>query len=203
MRDEGHRNREEPLTDEAAEAAKIESQVRRLTAVATNLFKRGSYEPAFESLMKAYLLDPTSPYVLACEKTLMPALEMMRRRGSFSTSDMSGSGGQNVQLARLLTEMASKSRIREKEAKKNAPDKNSPLADPAKILQQQRVEALRQRHEQAKKEHELRMWREASDPPKVVGKNDAQPDSADKPGPDSQQPPGGLLSKLKQGKFFT
>ena len=53
----------------------LQARVKRLTNVAINLFERGSYETAFDSLMKAYLLDPTSAYVMNCEKTLLPAIE--------------------------------------------------------------------------------------------------------------------------------
>ncbi len=177
--------------------------MKRLTSVATNLFKRGSYEPAFESLMKAYFLDPTSPHVLACEKTLMPALEMLRQRGSFSTSDLSGASGQNLQLARLLTQLASKPSSAAEPPKDATPDRNSPLADPARILQQQRIDALRLKHEQAKKEREKEMWRNASKPPRAVGKTADPSAPPEKPLTESQKVQGSLLSKLKQGKFFS
>ncbi len=63
----------------------LQARVKRLTNVAINLFERGSYETAFDSLMKAYLLDPTSTYVMNCERTLLPAIELMKKRGTMTS----------------------------------------------------------------------------------------------------------------------
>lgn len=181
----------------------IETRVRHLTIVAANLFKRGAYEPAFESLMKAYLLDPGSPHVVACEKTLLPALEMLRQRGSFATSDSSGSSPQHFQLARLLVQQMERvaATPQQDSSAVQPDDKNSPATDPARLLQQRRIEALKQKHEQAKKEREQRMWRDASSPPKILTKNE-EPPPPEKPLTESQKLSTGLLAKLKQGKFF-
>ena len=203
VKDHNDRHSFPPSREEHPSAHEIERRIKRLTSVATNLFKRGSYAPAFESLMKAYLLDPSSPHVVACEKTLLPALEIMRQRGSFSSADRSGSGGQNIQLAQLLTRQASAADAPSPETgrRQAAGDKNSPLTDPARILQQQRIEALKQRHEQVKKDREKAMWRNASRPPKIQNADSAPPQEEASKEP--QKAPGGLLSKLRQGKFFS
>ncbi len=151
--------------------------------------------------MQAYLLDPSSPHVLACEKTLRPALDIMQKRGSFLSADLTGSGGQRIQLAQLLLRQSADAASRPEEPRKPEADKNSPLTDPAAILQQQRIEALKQRHELAKKEREKEMWRKASSPPTIRSKE--QPPPPDDNPKEPQKAPGGLLSKLRQGKFFS
>lgn len=72
--------------DQPPDTKELQARVKRLTNVAINLFERGSYEIAFDSLMKAYLLDPTSTYVMNCEKTLLPAIELMRKRGTIASA---------------------------------------------------------------------------------------------------------------------
>ena len=62
--------------------ADVQRRVKRLTGAASQLLERGAYETAFETLMKAYLLDPTSPDVIECEKTLLPTWESMRKKGA-------------------------------------------------------------------------------------------------------------------------
>lgn len=190
--------------DEFLSPQELESRVKRLTAVAVNLFRRGSYEPAFETLTKAYLLDPSSPHVIACEQTLMPALEFMRKRGSFSNADDHAGSSENLQLARvLIQQMECLAKGEGNLPKNSAIDKNSPSTDPAEILQQQRIEALKRHHEETKRQREVQMWRNASNPPKIVSKKKEklQADPGDHPS-EAPKISGGLLSRLKQGKFF-
>ena len=61
-----------------ASAKEIQNRIRRLTSAAENFLENGAYKNAFESLMKAYLPDPLSPYVVACERTVLPAWERAR-----------------------------------------------------------------------------------------------------------------------------
>lgn len=61
-----------------ASAKEIQNRIRRLTSAAENFLENGAYKNAFESLMKAYLLDPLSPFVIACERTVLPAWEQAR-----------------------------------------------------------------------------------------------------------------------------
>jgi hypothetical protein len=191
--------------DESLSPREIEARITRLTAVAINLFNRGSFEPAFETLMKAYLLDPSSPHVIECEKTLMPAWELMRKRGTFSKVDDQSGNSENLQLAKVLIQQMERLAKTEAGSPMNrSDDKNSPTTDPAKILQQQRIEALKRQHEEAKKRRESQMWRDASNPPKIMPKAEEkqQKHGAEQELRESQKISGGLLSKLKQGKFL-
>lgn len=197
------------MEEESLSSQEIDARVRRLTVVATNLFKRGSYQPAFDSLMKAYLLDPASPHVLACEKTLLPVLELMRERGMFTSGDTHNEGAGQFQLARRLTEQMTKlagSANDLSESQKGAePAKQEP--DPLQKLQEQRITMLKQKHQQAKQEREQQMWRDASKPPRVPlpVQKDSPAHSPTEPSPpsESQKVSGGLFAKIKQGKFFT
>ena len=65
-------------SDEGGSPEQIRLQIRQLTDTATVLLNRGLSESAFESLMKAYLLDPMNPDVVACEKRVLPAWEKQR-----------------------------------------------------------------------------------------------------------------------------
>ena len=56
-----------------------EARILQLTSAAKQLLKLGLNDPAFDSLMKAYLIDPMSPHVIACEKAVLPTWEMMRK----------------------------------------------------------------------------------------------------------------------------
>jgi hypothetical protein len=72
-----------PITEEnGLSPQEREARILQLTSAAKQLLKLGLSEPAFESLMKAYLIDPMSPYVIACEKAVLPAWELMRRHSS-------------------------------------------------------------------------------------------------------------------------
>jgi hypothetical protein len=80
----------------ALSAREIQNRIRRLTSVAESFLESGSYKNAFESLMKAYLLDPLSPFVLACEKAVFPVWERARASEG-SHPDL----GQNTQQERF------------------------------------------------------------------------------------------------------
>lgn len=65
--------------EEAGSPEQIRLQIRQLTDTASVLLSRGLNESAFDSLMKAYLLDPMNPDVIACEARVLPAWERVRR----------------------------------------------------------------------------------------------------------------------------
>jgi len=157
----------------------IEGRVKRLTSLAEDLFRRGSCEAAFESLMKAYFLDPASPHLAECERHLLPALEVMRRRGTLYQTDQTGSA-ENVQLASLLAKRMDDV-LRDPLDPQLAP-KKGPLPDQG---EQARINALKQKHELAKKEREQQVWRNASRPPKIVA-----PTGRPSPGLRAQAAPG-------------
>jgi hypothetical protein len=56
----------------------IQKQIQKLTDTATVLLTRGLGEGASEALMKAYLLDPMNPDVIACEERVLPAWNKIR-----------------------------------------------------------------------------------------------------------------------------
>ena len=55
-------------------------RIRELTETAEILLNRGLSESAFDTLMKAYLLDPLNPDVISTEKRVLPAWEMTQRQ---------------------------------------------------------------------------------------------------------------------------
>jgi len=56
----------------------IHAKVKYLVDTAAIFIDRGMNESAFESLMRAYLLDPLAPEVISSEEKLLPLLEVMR-----------------------------------------------------------------------------------------------------------------------------
>lgn len=56
----------------------IHAKVRYLVDTAAIFIDRGMNESAFESLMRAYLLDPLAPEVISSEEKILPLLEVMR-----------------------------------------------------------------------------------------------------------------------------
>jgi hypothetical protein len=71
--------------DEPATPEEVSVRVRQLTETAQILLNRGLGESAFETLMKAYLLDPISPDVLACEKRVLPVWESLQQQKAAGT----------------------------------------------------------------------------------------------------------------------
>ena len=179
-------NGDQPLTPDA-----IHTKIRFLTNMANQYLESGSSEKAFHSLMKAYLLDPLSPYVVAAEKTVLPAWENLKT-------------DKHHMLHTTL----------DKEFQTMAPspfnDINSQsLPQPVRSMdsstdEQLRMEMLRQQKEQERVEKERVIWREASKPPKIFGEDD--PTNFPAPPREEQQQPrahsGGLFSRLRLGKFL-
>lgn len=58
----------------------LQRRVHELTDTAQILLNRGLSQSAFETLMKAYLLDPLNPEVVSCEQRVLPAWENFRRQ---------------------------------------------------------------------------------------------------------------------------
>jgi hypothetical protein len=136
--------------------------------------------------MKAFLLDPTSPYVAACEKSVLPAWEHAHR----STNSPS-KGGITMSMPKSTGfDGMNQSRV------------SAPGSLQGKQEQDQRLEALKQQKELERKEKERTLWREASNPPKIFGENDPMT-SDPPPTPEKQEPERGLFSKLKRGKFLS
>jgi tetratricopeptide (TPR) repeat protein len=151
-------NREPVLEDE------LQVRIRRLTVVAIDLFERGSNGPALQSLMKAYLLDPQNPDVIACEQKLLPAREALRKHDAgldlgdtFSSEDMPG--GAAAAALRLAAESDSA-------VKASGEPPASGMLPPAL---QERLDALKRLKEAERIEHERALWRNASGPPRSPG----------------------------------
>jgi hypothetical protein len=151
----------------------LQARVKRLTNVAINLFERGSYETAFDSLMKAYLLDPTSSYVMNCEKTLLPAIELMRKRGTIASPGMA------------------------RAASPQDPSQNA-SQQPASGNEDSRLEVLRREKEMERNEKERAMWRDASKPLDSITRKVEPP----KNGSSTSRQEGGFFSKLRGGKLL-
>jgi tetratricopeptide (TPR) repeat protein len=156
----------------------LQARVKRLTNVAINLFERGSYETAFDSLMKAYLLDPTSTYVMNCERTLLPAIELMRKRGTITS-----------------------------QPKANAASLQSPghksASEESGSTDESRLETLKRQKDADRQEKERAMWRDASKPfdptaRKVEPPKNSPPGTTDS----NSRQSGGFFNKLRGGKLL-
>ena len=161
--------------------AELQSRIRQLTTVAEKFLDKGSLDNAFDSLMKAYLLDPVSPYVLSCEKAVLPAWQGAHEQaGSLPSSYHEG-----VAMRKFFVQG----------------ETTPPGAAPIPPEQEERLEALKLQKEMERREHDRALWREASRPSKVFGEKN-KPDSPS--GADSGTPAAdeGLFAKLKRGKFL-
>ena len=159
----------------------IQAQVRHLTSVAEKYLDEGSVENAFDTLMKAYLLDPVSPYVLSCEKTLLPAWE-----NAHPSIPSHAAEGESMNSRRSVPGQFTA---------EGAP----PPAAELDAEQQQRIETLKNRKELERQEREHALWREASRPSIVLNRPGADAPQPEDPG---TQQPDGLFTKLKLGKFL-
>jgi len=138
----------------------LDSRIRILTTIATNLYERGSVEAAMQSLFKARLLDPLSRHVRACEEVLRPALDGISGgkapRGAMLFPETSGTetrGNLSTYLERRsLTETTVTSGKRANEIARAI----------SASLDEARLEALKRQKEHERRERELAMWREAS-----------------------------------------
>jgi hypothetical protein len=75
-----------PADESLLSPQEIRARVFQYTTTAHILLKQGLSEPAFDALMKAYLLDPVNPDVIACEKSVLPVWEDARRLRTAGTS---------------------------------------------------------------------------------------------------------------------
>lgn len=65
------------------------AKVLQLVESADALLGRGLSENAFEALMKAYLLDPVAPEVIACEGKVLPVWELARKQRGMGDARLS------------------------------------------------------------------------------------------------------------------
>lgn len=169
-----------PNGETAPRPDEIEAQVKRLTTKASELLRRGAYETAFDSLMNAYLLDPVSPLVIETERTLLPAIDMLRKGKK--------DGSHRMTMA------------------VQPPSGRRTDTRPLSEEDSQRLEELRRQKEQERFTHEREMWREASKTPRILENllppdpPKMEPDPPPKPG--SQKTDSGFFAKLRLGKFL-
>jgi hypothetical protein len=98
--------------------------------------------------MKAYLLDPGNPLVVACEKQMMPVWNTLRKTG------FPGYSPQQYVAARKVPQAPPP--VAAQPAAPVAPDPEARLEERKRQLEQQR------------KDHEQTIWRNASQAPKTM-----------------------------------
>ncbi|MBM2840404.1 MAG: hypothetical protein HW412_932 [Bacteroidetes bacterium] len=176
----------------------IHTKIRFLTNMAEQFLESGSSERAFDSLMKAYLLDPLSPYVIASEKAILPAWENTRAQMNRPNADYSIDSSDNI-FNSVKETMAQNNANGINNASPRLPQPGSPSTE-----EQLRMELLKQQKEQEREEKERAEWRDASRPFKVFGEDNSINLSAQQE-PEPQQPKhhtSSLFSKLRLGKFL-
>lgn len=177
-----------PMGDSQRTGDDLDTRVKKLTSKASELVRRGAYETAFDSLMNAYLLDPVSPVVIETERTLLPAIEMMRKRGTIRE------GSQSQRLNPFGTLPPSGRR----------PEASGLSPDDAR-----RIEELKRQKESERLERERAMWREASRAPRL-SENPLEPEppqhaaaeAEPAPAPEPEKEPAGFFAKLRLGKLL-
>lgn len=186
-----------PRQEPSGPESPTELQVRRLTTVATNLYHRGAFQTAFQTLVKAFQLSPTSPYVIECQKTLRPALETLRQGGglldvNFPVHDP----------AELFPQHRG---TKPTDAPLAHPSENErDIRDSVPSAQENRLEALKRQKDLERRERELAMWREASKPPRLYGKrieNAPEKQHARASAKDAKQQKG-FFAKLRHGRLL-
>jgi len=170
----------------------LESRIRILTTIATNLYERGSVESALQSLFKARLLDPSSSLVRACEEALRPALLRMEE-GKQDIPEASFPETPGSEARENLSTYLERRSLRESVAA--AEKRTSDIARAISAsLDEARIEALKRRKEIERRERDLAMWREASRAPSPIESPVA---------PRPLQPPAPGTPNRGQSAFFT
>ncbi|HXX64984.1 MAG TPA: hypothetical protein VEO56_14385 [Bacteroidota bacterium] len=167
----------------AEKAEELEAKVKKLTTKASELVRRGAYETAFDALMNAYLLDPMNPFLMETEKTLLPAIEMMRKQG------VAKEGSQRMNALASMP-----------------PSGRKPDSTSLTMQESQRLEELKRQKEAERLERERAMWREASRPPKFLEEllSPIPPSAPEGLAPIAEPPkePTGFFAKLRHGKLL-
>ncbi len=159
--------------------------IREFIRIAQGYAKLGLPEAAFDALMKAYLLDPVSPDVVACEKIVVPLWQNARKQ-------MTGSAArpvtheQKVDLTRPPSQRGPLSVSSPGHVTPSGP------ANATAETEELRMELLMQQKELERQEREREMWRDASRTPIMFeAASEAQPDA----------PTDGETPKGKKGFF--
>ncbi len=158
----------------------VQHQVKQLTVMAHDLFERGSYDSAFDSLMKAFMLDPLSKDVAREETVIVPAFELMKKRGTLApVSDES-----RPTTAQLL----------QRGLANGGPGSGS-------SGQLSRLEQLKLQKEQERSAREREMWRKASGTPRIseIEEDAATAAEGEFVPPSPQKTKDGIFSRLRGG----
>ncbi len=152
--------------------------IRELTDIAQEFVKLGLAEPAFDALMKAYILDPLSPDVLRCEKDVLPAWNLARAaRANTNAVDAATSAPPALQEPDIAV---SDQTTRETQQQESSVQSATTSADD----EEERLKILMRQKEEERLERERAVWREASSFPRIFW--DDFPQEGDTP-----SPPGG------------
>jgi len=166
--------------------------VHELTDIAREFLKLNLPEPAFDALMKAYMLDPLSPEVLQCEQSVLPAWNAVRSAKKADTSSGIPAPLLNVPPVRPadspLPPALSDSAMNPVTKTDRAPQDES-----------QRLEILMQQKELERQEKERAVWREASSMPRIFW-DDLRQDSSSILPPDEEvsKPVRRFLGRLRR-----
>jgi tetratricopeptide (TPR) repeat protein len=184
--------------DQSLTPQDIPTKIRFLTNMAEQYLESGSSERAFDSLMKAYLLDPSSPYVIASEKAILPAWETSRSQMNMLNANRS------LDLSNNISNKESQTMAQTNTNGINNITPRSFQQEPPSADERLRMEMLTQQKEQERLEKERSEWRDASRPFKIFGEDDAMNESTpQEPAPERPKPQtSGLFSKLRLGKFL-
>ncbi len=82
------------------------ARVLQLVESADALLGRGQSENAFEALMKAYLLDPVAPEVIACEGKVLPVWELARKQRGMGDARLSDQQRMDLLKGKKQTEQS-------------------------------------------------------------------------------------------------
>jgi len=148
-----------PITRESPDSFKrvdrgelSRGKIQRLLTVATTLLERGSYQAAYESIIKAEELDGQDPEVLALKAKVSPLYEasMTRRSaGSSPPARRDDSGGVAASMAGILM-AAEKQRVAAQQTENVLP------------TFEERLAALRREKETERRASEHALWREST-----------------------------------------
>lgn len=154
------------LEEAAVDGADNASRVKLLTIVATNLYERGAYDQAIQSLMKAHLLDPDNPRVMECERTIRPALEELRRRTTAPLVPRTPKPTEDLvpvmDLSKYLEHTGGSVRHEHLDTPSRIEQLRAEAADVVAPEEQRRVQALQARQALERRKRELLLWGRAS-----------------------------------------
>jgi hypothetical protein len=145
-----------PIQASFAESSSAEqnARVRRLTTVALSLLERGAVESAFQALMKAYIVDPAGPEIIACANKVLPAWEAFCARA--------GDARVNPAPRRTDDSGAAAAEARRIASVGGGAASGSVQSNAGASIYERRILALKRQREAERCASEREMWRAAS-----------------------------------------